>query len=165
MQREQELPNLLGVGRPTGDMSRRQVMELMPGLVIDPEAELKALHKEIKAAAFKMRASHLDRSETRSKDDETGGEKAAKRARMDLIDPEFEWKMAEVMGFGLIKYSKDNWKGVRDTGLMLGAAKRHINLHMMNETEDPDSGLPHLAHAAITIMMAWWIREYGDEQV
>lgn len=49
---------------------------------------------------------------------------------------------------GALKYGRNNWRqaGVR-TSIYIDAVKRHINAYAEGEDLDPDSGLPHLAHA------------------
>jgi len=49
---------------------------------------------------------------------------------------------------GMLKYGRTNWRvaGVR-ASIYVDAAKRHLNFYFEGEDNDPDSGLPHLAHA------------------
>lgn len=49
---------------------------------------------------------------------------------------------------GMLKYGRSNFRavGVR-ASIYFDAANRHLNAWFEGENEDPDSGLPHLAHA------------------
>lgn len=49
---------------------------------------------------------------------------------------------------GMLKYGRSNWRsaGVR-ASIYVDACKRHLNAWFEGEEVDPDSGLPHLAHA------------------
>ena len=49
---------------------------------------------------------------------------------------------------GALKYGRSNWRacGVR-ASIYYDAARRHINAWFEGEDTDPDSGLPHAAHA------------------
>lgn len=49
---------------------------------------------------------------------------------------------------GMLKYGRTNWRisGVRAT-TYVDAARRHLSFYFEGENIDPDSGLPHLAHA------------------
>lgn len=49
---------------------------------------------------------------------------------------------------GMLKYGRSNWRasGVR-ASIYVDACKRHLNAWFEGEDLDPDSGLPHLAHA------------------
>lgn len=49
---------------------------------------------------------------------------------------------------GALKYGRANWRvsGVR-ASIYFDAASRHLNAWFEGEAADPDSGLPHLAHA------------------
>jgi hypothetical protein len=49
---------------------------------------------------------------------------------------------------GMLKYGRSNWRasGVR-ASIYFDAANRHLNAWFEGEDNDPDSGVPHLAHA------------------
>ena len=49
---------------------------------------------------------------------------------------------------GALKYGRANWRrsGVR-ASIYFDAASRHLNAWFEGEATDPDSGVPHLAHA------------------
>lgn len=49
---------------------------------------------------------------------------------------------------GMLKYGRSNWReaGVR-ASIYFDACNRHMNAWFEGEDTDPDSGLPHLAHA------------------
>jgi hypothetical protein len=49
---------------------------------------------------------------------------------------------------GMLKYGRSNFRaiGVRAT-IYTDAVKRHVNRWLEGEDNDPDSGLPHMAHA------------------
>ena len=53
---------------------------------------------------------------------------------------------------GMLKYGRSNWRkaGVR-ASIYYDACKRHLNAWFEGEDTDPDSGLPHLAHAIACI--------------
>ncbi len=56
-------------------------------------------------------------------------------------------QVALVRAFGAKKYSKNNWKKGFPVTRSLAAVLRHIFLFLRGETNDPESGLSHLAHA------------------
>lgn len=57
--------------------------------------------------------------------------------------------VAKVATFGARKYTPDGWASVEDAEQRYtDALYRHLNAHHRSELLDPDSGLPHLAHAA-----------------
>lgn len=78
------------------------------------------------------------------------------KPRTDLLPPSSLMDTARVMGFGATKYGEDNY--LRGDGLeprrLVGAAMRHLLQHLMGEAVDAESGLPHLAHAAASCLMA-----------
>ena len=56
--------------------------------------------------------------------------------------------IAEVREFGAKKYSRNNWKKGFKVSRSLAAALRHIFAFLSGQTNDPESGLSHLGHAA-----------------
>lgn len=58
-----------------------------------------------------------------------------------------------VMDYGRKKYARDNWRYVSDGyRRYLAAAYRHIAAIHRGEQIDPESGLPHAAHAVCCLM-------------
>jgi hypothetical protein len=86
--------------------------------------------------------------EVRITDPVTGGQKGQKPERFDLIPFEALTEVARVYGFGATKYADDNWRKGYAWRLSLGAMLRHIAAWAMGYPTDPESKLPHLAHAA-----------------
>lgn len=81
-------------------------------------------------------------------DAETGGQKESKSARYDLI-PSYPLDMlARVFGSGAEKYEPRNWERGYRWGLSFAALQRHLWAFWRGEDVDPESGLPHLSHAA-----------------
>lgn len=78
----------------------------------------------------------------------TGGEKEVKLAKLGAIDPQSLMVLAEVAGFGAEKYSRYNMLRGYDWSLSYDALQRHLHAFWAGEENDPESGLPHLAHAA-----------------
>jgi hypothetical protein len=72
----------------------------------------------------------------------------ADKPRFDLIPPRAEEMLAKVLTFGANKYAPGNWQHVPDAeNRYIAAALRHINAQRIGEHSDPETGLPHLAHA------------------
>lgn len=75
---------------------------------------------------------------------------------MALIPPEALYDIARVFRFGAEKYGYNNW---RDDGhntqanRTYSSIQRHLNAFWSGEDIDPDSGLPHLAHATTQLMI------------
>jgi len=86
--------------------------------------------------------------EVRVTDPKTGGQKGSKPAQLGAIDPMALIELANVAGFGTKKY--DTWNYVKGFkwSLSYHALQRHLMLFWNGEARDPESGLPHLAHAA-----------------
>lgn len=67
------------------------------------------------------------------------------------------WKPVEhivaVLDYGARKYTPEGWRGVpRKRDRYFSAAIRHLVAFWTGELVDPESGLPHLAHAACNII-------------
>lgn len=71
-----------------------------------------------------------------------------KKPQYWLIPPTALTYLAKVMGFGAKKYGPYNWrtKKVRYT-VYIDAALRHFHQALDGEDIDPESGMPHVAHA------------------
>lgn len=66
----------------------------------------------------------------------------------NLLPPIAIDEMAKVMTFGAKKYAPNSWQGIED-GIerYRSALLRHTFAMQRGETIDPESGLPHAAHA------------------
>lgn len=95
----------------------------------------------------------------------TGGQKGQKMARIGSIDPQAILRMAQVAGFGEQKYERLNYLNGYDWSLSYDACQRHLMAFWSGEDLDPESGLPHLAHAGwhCMAMLAFMERELGTD--
>lgn len=79
------------------------------------------------------------------------------KLRFDLILPEFEQAMAEVLTHGAKEYGDNNWKLVEGAKARYTAAlKRHLNDWQRGYTFDTDSSCRVLAQVAINAMFLDW---------
>lgn len=60
---------------------------------------------------------------------------------------------AQVMAFGAGKYGKNNWRHGIAYSRLIDAAMRHILAIADGEDNDPETGLPHAAHARCCLAM------------
>lgn len=78
------------------------------------------------------------------------------KSRVDLLPV---WSLLEagrVMQYGTVKYGEHNWSmhaGRWAWTKLIGSALRHVFAWMRREDFDKESGLPHLAHAIVNLMM------------
>lgn len=85
---------------------------------------------------------------------------------MDLIPPDIELQVAEVLTFGAMKYSPDNWRKVPDLERRyIAAALRHINAIKRGEEIDGESGKTHAAHAICCLMFLGQVQLEGFKKV
>ena len=91
-------------------------------------------------------------SKVRYLDPVTGGEKEESEARFDLVPPDALAALSRVSGHGEKKYPSGpdgpNYMRGYPWHLSVAALERHVQKFKAGEDLDPDSGLPHLAHAA-----------------
>ena len=74
------------------------------------------------------------------------------KPEMSLLDPYAMEQLSEVLSFGAQKYDAWNWSKGISYSRLLSAALRHIFAFLRREDTDPESGLPHLAHALCCLM-------------
>lgn len=68
--------------------------------------------------------------------------------------------VARVFEHGANKYARDNWKSFtwdqKAEDEYFGAICRHLTAAHTGEVNDPESGLPHVAHAAAGALITLW---------
>lgn len=70
--------------------------------------------------------------------------------------------VVQVFTFGCNKYGRFNWKKLADPeNRYFAAALRHLAAYRKGEWLDPESGLPHLAHAVTNLIFLMW---FGDKE-
>lgn len=93
----------------------------------------------------------------------TGGEKGVKPERLSLLPRKGLEAIARVYAFGAQKYAAHNWRRRYEWSKSTDAAMRHIAAFNDGETNDPESGLPHLAHAGFHILaLLTWLEDDGE---
>jgi len=74
------------------------------------------------------------------------------KVRYDLVPPKPIEDLAKVLTFGARKYKPGNWRDCQDLGRYEAALLRHIQAYRMGEKLDPETQLPHLAHAMCNLV-------------
>lgn len=77
----------------------------------------------------------------------------AHKPRTDLLPFDALEGVAAVLNYGAKKYAERNWEKGLAWGRLLGATLRHLFSWGLGENLDPESGLPHLDHAACSVLM------------
>jgi hypothetical protein len=69
-------------------------------------------------------------------------------------------QVVAALDHGATKYDEFNWSKVIDepggVERYLSAAMRHLKARAVGQHRDPDSGLPHLAHAVCCLLFIMW---------
>lgn len=76
------------------------------------------------------------------------------KPQLTLIEPDFINGIANVLGIGAIKYSRDNWKQATPEDIIRfkNALLRHTLAYANGEEFDPESGYSHAYHIACNAM-------------
>lgn len=61
-------------------------------------------------------------------------------------------EVAKVLQFGAVKYAARNWERGMSWSRLFGSLMRHMTSFWRGEEKDPETGLPHLAHAACCVL-------------
>ena len=64
---------------------------------------------------------------------------------------------AQVLMFGADKYGKANWKAGIHHQRLIASALRHLTAYNDGQDTDPESGLSHVSHALVNLMMLIWM--------
>lgn len=115
------------------------------------KAELEAALEAARAAAWRVVAA------AKAEAGEAAAQGAVKRdsgkPRMDLLPPRALLAVGSVMAYGATTYGAHNWRLGLAWGRLCAAALRHTMAWISGEEHDPESGIPHLAHAAASLLM------------
>lgn len=81
----------------------------------------------------------------------------------DLLPYDALDDVVAVLMYGATKYAPRNWEAGMRWGRLFAAAMRHMRAWWGGEDSDPETGLPHLAHAAccILFLLAYMKRKAG----
>lgn len=74
------------------------------------------------------------------------------KVRLDLLPVEPIIDIGKVLTYGARKYTAENWRKGLAWSRCYGATLRHLLAWHKGETNDPETGLHHLAHAACEIL-------------
>lgn len=89
------------------------------------------------------------------------------KVRWDLLPFDALEQVAKVSTFGAIKYDAKNWELGMSWSRVFGSLMRHLTARMRGERLDPETGLPHLAHAAwnALALCAYDLRGVGKDDL
>lgn len=89
------------------------------------------------------------------------------KVRWDLLPFDALEQVAMVATYGAKKYAPKNWELGMSWSRMFGSIMRHLAARMRGEIMDPESGLPHLAHAAWNAMalLSYELRGVGKNDL
>ena len=87
------------------------------------------------------------------------------KLRVDLLPVDALESVSEVLTFGAKKYADRNWEKGMSWSRVYGAGLRHLFAFWKGENSDPESGLPHLAHAMCCVMflLSYYLRNTPGE--
>lgn len=87
------------------------------------------------------------------------------KVRHSLLPRKTLQRVLEVLEVGAKKYSEGNWLRVENAETRyFDAAHRHLEAYWRGELNDPETGLPHLAHAISNLLFLLYFQEHKNEQ-
>lgn len=92
----------------------------------------------------------------------TGLKHDSDKPMLDLVDPTAISQLAAVLTFGAKKYAAHNWRGGIKQSRLIAALLRHVFAHLGGEDLDPESKLPHIAHAMCCCMFLLGLANRAD---
>ena len=97
--------------------------------------------------------------------DEPGVKHDAGKPRLDLIPFDALNDIGLVLDYGAKKYGERNWEKGMSWGRCFGALLRHLGAYWAGEDLDPETRLPHLAHAGCCLLFlsAYRVRKAGTD--
>lgn len=110
---------------------------------------------------WQARYENLSRAEERM--EQKGLKFDQDKPRMDLLPYSSLEEIAKVLTFGAKKYTAGNWAKGLHYSRLISAAQRHIGSMNEGEDTDPESGLPHSAHAACCLLFLIWMQKNKPE--
>jgi hypothetical protein len=75
------------------------------------------------------------------------------KVRLELVPMSALFAVGDAFTYGAKKYADHNYRKGMAWSRLLGAALRHLCAWGAGEDRDPESGLPHLAHAGACVLM------------
>jgi len=74
------------------------------------------------------------------------------KRQWSLVDFKSLEPLVEVLEFGCVKYTRDNWKKGLPQNEILESLQRHLIALFAGEEKDKESGLPHIGHIMCNAM-------------
>lgn len=95
--------------------------------------------------------------------EEKGKKYDSNKLEWDLLPIDALTVIIRVFMFGASKYGKRNWENGMAFSRLYNAAARHMTKWYAGETVDPETGINHLAHSIVSLMMilAYQVRGGG----
>lgn len=130
-----------------------------------PEGELEEIEKEWEAHKGKCPAgfppeksphSPQERLDAKTRGADTAFHAEGGKPMVDQVPPAALLEIAKVFTYGVDKYGHFNWQEFADEwtwNQLYASCLRHLLAWQDGEDIDPESNLPHLAHAGCNIMM------------
>lgn len=83
------------------------------------------------------------------------------KLRFDLMPPKALEAIVRVLTFGARKYAPGNWIKAPTWGRYYAALQRHMTAWWSGETNDPETGISHLAHAGCSLVFLMELERLG----
>lgn len=88
----------------------------------------------------------------------------SEKLQWHLLPLEVLRDVIKVLMYGAKQYAPDNWKYVKPKERYYDACMRHLDARQAGEQLDPESRLPHIAHAICCLIFYLWHEKYDAPQ-
>ena len=88
----------------------------------------------------------------------------SEKIMLQLFPPEALFEIGAVLTYGAKKYAPRNWEKGIEYSRVYGALQRHLWAWWGGEENDPESGLPHLAHAGCCLVFLLAFEKRGMKE-
>ena len=95
---------------------------------------------------------------------EKGEKFDSEKIMLQLFPPEALFEIGAVLTYGAKKYAPRNWEKGIEYSRVYGALQRHLWAWWGGEENDPESGLPHLAHAGCCLVFLLAFEKRGMKE-
>lgn len=112
---------------------------------------------------WKMERNESDVGDINSDERGSGARFNAGKPDLSLIPLASLQDEALVWMYGEKKYKRNNWQKGMKWSIPLACMLRHLGQWQLGEDLDPESGLPHLAHAACNLRMLTYFEDNYPE--
>jgi len=145
------LPEIINTVSPQHQQPKRRLDDVAQEVKQQLDTHLSEMEAKIDKAHL-TETFHPLPTENKTIDKSVGLKYDSDKPQMQLLSSIAIAELSKVLTFGAHKYAAHNWRNGISSTRLLGAALRHIFAYLGGQTNDPETGLSHIAHAMCCCM-------------